>query len=300
MASHKFVVVCTVIFALVAWYALDNFNPLVVKGRNVLITGGSSGIGEHLAYEYCKYGAKVLIAARRQKELERVVSKCKDLGAKQAHYIVADLSTLEEATALRDKTYQLVGDLDVLVLNHVMGFSERWTAQSDLSKVSKYFEVNTFSYINLATLFLPQIQRSSGSIVVVSSVAGLMGIARQSCYSANKHALHGFFNSLRQDLVVAGYNSLSITLCIIGPIDTPGITHFENYEKMYWYPVDKCAWAIFKGATMRLRQIYYPYMLTRFTEIMNYLFPEMFETLAQVYAYDIPLHDGVRRYFRLT
>lgn len=287
------------VFVIIAWCFRDTFDPRVLEGKKVLITGASSGIGEELAYQYCKFGATVILVARREQELKRVVSKCNKIRPNQASYIVADLSSLEEAKKVHSKTLALVSDIDVLILNHVKQFSQYWSNSADLSTVPGHFAVNTISYINLATLFLPQLKSSNGSIIVVSSLVGTMGMARQTCYSATKHALHGFFDSLREDLMITGNNKLSITMCIIGPIDTPGKNHFKNHEKMYWYPADECALAIVKGGALRFRQMYYPYMLMKFSEFGHFYFPELFQTIAQVYAYDISVTTAVYRYFRL-
>ncbi|XP_020914923.1 hydroxysteroid 11-beta-dehydrogenase 1-like protein [Exaiptasia diaphana] len=289
-----------VVFVVIAWCLRDTFDSGVLEGKKVLITGGSSGIGEELAIQYCKFGATVILIARREQQLQRVVSKCNKIKANQAVYIVADLSSLEEAKKVHSKTLELVSNIDILILNHVAQFSKNWVINNDLSKVPGHFAVNTISYINLATLFLPQLKKSNGSIIVVSSLAGTTGFAKETCYSATKHALHGFFNSLRQDLILSGHNKISITMCVLGPIDTPGKNHFKNHEKMYWYPANECALAIVKGGALKLRQMYYPYMLMKFSEFGFFYFPELFETIAQVYTYDISLPSAMYRYFRLT
>lgn len=276
-----FLVLIALSGAILAWYSMDNFDPVILKGKKVLITGASTGIGEQLAYQYSKFGASVIIVARREKELQKVASKCRELGALEAHYIVADLSSLEAAKNVHSSTLKFFQGIDIVVLNHLKPFYEYWNEKSELSKVPTLFEVNTFSYINLATLFLPELKKSNGSLIVVSSLTGVQGFPRTSCYSGNKHALHGFFDSLRQDLIVSGHRHLSITLCILGPIDTPNRVKFEGNEKMTWYPIDECALAMIKGGALRLRQMYFPYFV-KLIEIAHFVLPDFVETALRI------------------
>ena len=85
---------------LIAWYMKENFDPETVRGKKVVICGASTGIGEELAYQYAKLGARLLLVARREAELKKVVARCGELGAQRANYVVADLSSLEAAKHL--------------------------------------------------------------------------------------------------------------------------------------------------------------------------------------------------------
>lgn len=85
---------------LIAWYTRETFDPESLRGKKVVICGASTGIGEELAYQYSKLGAQVLLVARREAELQKVVAQCGKLGAESANYVVADLSTLEGAKHL--------------------------------------------------------------------------------------------------------------------------------------------------------------------------------------------------------
>ena len=85
---------------LIAWYMKENFDPETVRGKKVVICGASTGIGEELAYQYAKLGAQLLLVARREEQLKKVVARCGELGAQTANYVVADLSSLEAAKHL--------------------------------------------------------------------------------------------------------------------------------------------------------------------------------------------------------
>ena len=93
--------ICTAFAAvLIAWSLKGNFVPESVRGKKVVICGASTGIGEELAYQYAKLGAKLLLVARREEALQKVVARCEELGAQTANYVVADLSSLEAARNL--------------------------------------------------------------------------------------------------------------------------------------------------------------------------------------------------------
>ena len=192
------------------------------------------------------------------------------------------------------ETNKLFDGLDVLVLNHVVLFYEFWNENSDLISVPRYFAVNTISYINIATLLLPDLQKTNGSIIVVSSFAGVVSFPRTAAYCGNKHALHGFFNSLRQDLALQGHKGVSITLCVLGFIDTKNsreTTKGLPVEKtVKRQPVDECSLAIIKGAALRKRQMYFPWFLS-IVETVHFFFPNFVESAIQVASNEKPSED---------
>lgn len=95
-------IVIALVAVLIAWYTRENFDPETLRGKKVVICGASTGIGEELAYQYAKLGAQLLLVARREEELKKVVARCGDLGAQTANYVVADLSSLEAAKHLAE------------------------------------------------------------------------------------------------------------------------------------------------------------------------------------------------------
>lgn len=93
--------ICTALVSvLIAWFLRENFEPESVRGKKIVICGASTGIGEELAYQYAKLGAQLLLVARREEALKKVVARCGELGARTANYVVADLSSLEAAKHL--------------------------------------------------------------------------------------------------------------------------------------------------------------------------------------------------------
>lgn len=176
-----------------------------------------------------------------------------------------------------------------------MDWYEFWNANSNLGKVHRLFAVNTISYINIATLLLPALQKTNGSIVVMSSFAGLVSSPKSAAYSGSKHALHGFFDGMRQDLALKGHSGISTTLCVLGIIGTKNALErmkghqIENIA-VQWESVDDCATAIIKGSTLRKRQIYFPQYLS-IVETLHFFFPNFVESAVQVLTKEKPLED---------
>ena len=123
---------------------------------------------------------------------------------------------------------------------------------------------------------------------------GVVSAPRTAPYCGNKHALHGFFDSLRQDLALQGYKGISITLCILGYIDTKNAR--ENTKglpvgkSVKREPVDDCSIAMIKGAALRKRQMYFPWYLS-IVETVHFFFPNFVESIIQVASNERPLDD---------
>lgn len=128
---------------------------------------------------------------------------------------------------------------------------------------------------------------------MVSSFAGVIGVPRVAPYSANKFALHGFFHSLRQDLILAGHKGVSITLCVLGFINTKTavqMTKDTPLNSVTRHPVDECALAIIKGGALKQRQMYYPSYLS-LVETAHYFFPNLVESIIHVASKEKPLQE---------
>lgn len=179
------------------------------KDKVVWITGASSGIGEALAIEFCKRGARLILSARREDELQRVgaLTRLPDL---DIMILPFDLSDTSKASGLAAQVMNKFGRIDILINNG--GQSQREEAiKTDEAVERKLFEVNYFSAVNLSKAVLPyMVKQKSGQIVVVSSIAGKFGFYLRSSYSAAKHALHGYFESLRLEVEKKGIKILIV------------------------------------------------------------------------------------------
>lgn len=165
------------------------------KDKTIWITGASSGIGEALCYALNAEGATILISSRKKPALEKVKTKCKYI--ENIHIIPLDLEKEEELIAIARKALQKFQKIDVLINNG--GISQRsLVKETDMAVYRKLMEVNFFGTVALSKQVLPQmIRNQSGHIVVISSLMGKFSSQLRSGYAAAKHALHGFFESLR-------------------------------------------------------------------------------------------------------
>lgn len=162
------------------------------------IVGASSGIGRALAIELSKQNAKIILSSRNEHELEKIRIICKENGA-DCSIIPLDLlktDTFEEKTSLAISKYNRI---DYLILNG--GISQRsYINETPLNIDKKLMDVNYFGNIALAKAVLPyMIKQQWGHIATVSSIVGVFGFPLRSAYAASKHALHGFYETLRAE-----------------------------------------------------------------------------------------------------
>ena len=164
----------------------------------VWITGASSGIGAAMAREYSKAGVMLILSSRKANDLEAVKSSCKF--PERIEILPLDLSDCSDVHNTVKRAIALFGFIDVLVNN--AGISQRsLAAETSLEVDRQIFEVNYFGTIALTKALIPHFrERSKGHFVVITSVVGKIGTPLRSSYSASKHALHGFFDSLRAEL----------------------------------------------------------------------------------------------------
>ncbi|KAM6044131.1 11-beta-hydroxysteroid dehydrogenase 1 [Chlamydotis macqueenii] len=262
------------------WFysARENFKPEMLKGKRVLVTGASTGIGEQMAYHLARMGSHIVITARTEAKLQKVVERCLELGAASARYVSGTMEDMAFAEHVVKEAETSLGGLDMLILNHV-GTSYFNYFNGDVGHVRKLLEINFLSYVAMTVSALPMLKKSEGSIVVVSSMAGKVGFPFTVPYSATKFALDGFFSSLRQEFTIQRVN-VSITLCILSFIDTEhAVRAAADRLLVSPAPREECALEILKGAALRRRELYYRYGSTRLplllrdwaAELLDYL-----------------------------
>lgn len=187
------------------------------KGKIIWITGASSGIGEALTYAYAMRGAKVVISARRADELNRVRQNCGDR-AKDVFLLPLDLSQMKDVGFIYAQAKQLAGGApDVLINNGGMGHLGHALQMPERIE-RQVMEVNFWSHVAITKAVLPDmLTRKSGTIVAISSILGHFGSPGLAAYAASKHAVLGYFESLREDLVGTG---IHVALVAPGFINT--------------------------------------------------------------------------------
>ncbi len=236
----------------------------IIKNRVVWVTGASAGIGEALVYQLAAAGAVLVISARRVEALERVRAYAEK--RYQARVMVLPLD-LEQPDTFAEKTAAIVerfGGIDILV--HNGGITQRaLAADTDLAVDRRLMEVNYFGAVALTKAVLPHMLAvRRGHIVATSSLMGKIGAPRRSAYAAAKHALHGFFDSLRLEhwrvpiyvtLVCPGYVRTEVS---VNALDAAGQPHGQMDEnQLRGVSATDCAKAMVKAIRWNQPEIYY-------------------------------------------
>lgn len=165
------------------------------ENKTVVITGASSGIGKALAYHFASLGGSVVLGARRQDLLDQIVDDLHSKGFR-ATALATDVTSEQECKALIDKAVSEFGGVDILICN--AGISMRASFDDvELSVLHRLMDVNFWGTVNCSKFALPYIQASKGTIVGISSVAGLHGLPGRTGYSSSKYAMTGFLDTLR-------------------------------------------------------------------------------------------------------
>ena len=186
------------------------------KDKCVWIVGASSGIGRALTIELSKHKAQLIISSRNEDALLKLKEICEKNGCKCA-IIPLDLADSQSLKNKADLAYSQYKKIDFVILNG--GISQRsYINETPLAIDRKIMEVNYFGNIAITKAVLPyMIQQQSGHIATVSSIVGVFGFPLRSAYSASKHALHGFYESLRIEHLK---DNIKVSIIIPGRVKT--------------------------------------------------------------------------------
>jgi short-subunit dehydrogenase len=187
-----------------------------MKDKVVVITGASKGIGAELALQLARKGAKLVLAARGAKELESVAEQCRAAGATVVT-VRADVAEERDCQAIVSGAVLAFDGIDVLVNNAGMSMWARFEDIRDLSILENIMKVNYLGAVYCTGHALPYLRASKGVLVGISSLAGRTGVPTRTGYSASKHAMAGFFDSLRIELADSG---LAVTMIYPGFVAT--------------------------------------------------------------------------------
>jgi len=171
--------------------------------RTVVLTGASEGIGRAFALALAPQRPKLVLAARHRERLETLAAECRTLGA-EAHVVPTDVTDESACKALVDAAAARCGGIDVLVNNAGGSMWTRLDEVEDLSIFERLMRLNYLGSVYPTFHALPYLKRARGRIVAVASMAGLIGVPTRTGYAAAKHAVVGFFDSLRIELLDCG------------------------------------------------------------------------------------------------
>ena len=195
----------------------------VLRENVMIITGASSGIGRALALQLAQQGAWLALAARNVEQLKTVAEDCRRYSGR-AIVVPTDVAEQAQCQNLVDQTVAEYGRLDTLVNNAGISMWVRFDELRDLSVFERIMRVNYLGSVYLTAYALPYLKQARGRIGAVSSLAGKNGIPTRSGYAASKHAMAGFFDSLRIELKETG-----VTVTMI----YPGFVRSEIRERAF-------------------------------------------------------------------
>ncbi|HET9472957.1 MAG TPA: SDR family oxidoreductase [Steroidobacteraceae bacterium] len=174
-----------------------------MKGSRIILTGASEGIGRALALALAARGARLALAARDRERLDSLAQQCR-AGGGEALAVPTDVTSQQDLEWLVAESVKSFGGLDAVIHNAGITMWSRFDTLQDLSIFERLMEVNYLAPVRLTALSLPHLKQSRGLIVAVASLAGLTGVPERSAYAGSKHAMVGFFDSLRIELAGSG------------------------------------------------------------------------------------------------
>ncbi len=229
--------------------------------RVIVITGASSGIGRALALELAKQRPNLVLAARDSARLEDVAAACRRLGAGAA-VVPTDITHGDQCRRLIEETIGQFHRLDVLVNNAGRAMWSRFDELTDLSVIDDLMRVNYLGSVNCTHHALPHLKSSRGLIVAMASISGLIGAPLLSGYAASKHAIIGFFESLRIELAGTGVDVTIVAPDFVqseildrasGPDGKP-LEH-SPLDQGKLLSAEQCARRVVRGMTRRKRLV---------------------------------------------
>ena len=195
------------------------------RGKVVLITGASSGIGEGLALAMAKRGATLGLLARREHELRDLARRCEAAGG-TARVFPCDVTDSTQVAKAADELRREFGHIDIMVANAGIGGNNAETRSLQPEAVKKVIDINLLGAVNSIHAVLPKmLERGSGHLVGISSLAGFRGLPKSAAYSASKAGMTALFESVRLDVQHQG---IDVTIIQPGFIKTPLTAGREN------------------------------------------------------------------------
>ena len=258
----------------------------VYTGKSIVVTGASSGIGRALCLALAPQRPRLVMAARDASRLEEVAAECRAAGA-EVLVVPTDVTSTDECRRMVERTVEAFGALDVLVNNAGASMMARFDEIEDLGLYERLMKVNYLGCVYPTYYALPHLKKSRGQIVVMSSLAGLSGVPTRTGYAASKHAVFGFFDSLRIELrgtgvsvtLVAPYFVLSeIHRRSTGPDGRPlGKSPMQEDKIM---TAEECAALTVRGMQARARLVTTNWRGGRLSRLLRVLAPAVVDRLA--------------------
>ncbi len=249
---------------------------MTLDGKTIVVTGASDGIGRELTMQLAKRGANIVAAARSADKLNDLAGQCRDFSGEVAG-ISTDVSDPNACRMLVDGALQKFDGIDIFINNAGISMHARFDEITDLTSFENIMRVNYLGAVYCTHHALPHLQQSKGLLVAVSSLQGLTGFPRSTGYAASKHAMQGFFDSLRMELDGSGVDVLVVSP---GAVDTA--IHSRKFgnrndgaqdsiagDRNQMMPVDECARQMVAAIERRQREL----VMTGAGRLLKYIRP---------------------------
>lgn len=254
-----------------------------LKGKNIVITGASGGIGAEIAKLCAASGANLVLLARSIGKLEQLQTELQQKHQVKVGVFQLDVSDTAQVQEVFQRIFETIGDIDILVNNAGFGiFREAHLATID--EIKGMFDVNVVGLMACTSMVLPKMrERRFGHIINIASQAGKIATPKSSVYSASKHAVLGYTNSLRMEL--SDYN-VQVTSVNPGPIATNFFniadekgTYVKNVQRFMLQP-EYVAQKVVNCMLTKTREINLPRWMNM-GSVVYILFPRLFERIGR-------------------
>lgn len=233
-----------------------------LASKSVIVTGASAGIGRRLAEELAARGAFIALAARDDAALREVAATCERRGGR-AIAVPTDVADPDACKRLVERTVEAFGGVDVLVNNAGISLWARFDEIRDLSVFERLIRVNYLGAVYCTHYALPHVRERKGLLVAISSLTGKTGVPTRSAYAGSKHAMQGFFDSIRVELrhtgvdvlvVSPGFVATDIRARALGPDGQP-LGASPRDEERGTMSVEECVDRIVHAIERRKREV---------------------------------------------
>ncbi|BFZ07740.1 hypothetical protein BsWGS_10779 [Bradybaena similaris] len=270
--------------------------PDSLAGKVAWITGASSGIGEYIAYSLAEAGSRLVLSARRKEELDKVKQKCLQRGRGKLSeddvlVLPLDAVAFDTHKAAVQKVLDTFHRIDVLVNNAGRSQRSPWM-EVELDVDRLLFELNVLGPVSLTQQVLPHmIQRRQGQIVVISSLVGKIGGPMVRSYTGSKHAVHGYFESLRTEM---GEHNIDVTIVCPGPVvsnianavvagTTDGVVQ-KRIVAQHSMPTERCAHLTTVAIANKMYEAWVSEHPMLASAYMNQYFPNLLRWISKNYG----------------
>lgn len=253
---------------------------MVQKGyfseKTVLMTGASSGIGEALAMELANLGAIVGLIARREDKLAGIAKLIKDRGG-IARVYPADVTDKDGIFAAARQFTDEFGHVDIMIANAGIGGNNSKTRALEPDAVKKVVDINLIGAVNAVAAVLPQmIERGSGHLVAISSLAGIRGLPKSAAYSASKAGMTALFESVRLDMLGKG---VDVTVIQPGFIKTP-LTSGRASKMPFLMELEDSIPLFLKAIERKKRFASFPWQLASIVRAAKFMPASLYDRIA--------------------